>query len=816
MARAFDLYVFVIYCLMIMGEVSSRRTSAGDDEALKSQDIFDGIHRSNEATTTECRRALDVVFLVDGSSDVSDSDWNSSVDLVSRVSSQLNLSVFGTHVGVALMIPSMTWAVHPLSDQPPTLNDTALKLMRRHMQRHGRDLAAAVISVRSHMFNNRDGDRPEVPDVLVTITHRVSDNVRASFVAAEQLKSDGIRIITVGIVSGGVDELRAELQAIATYPRESDRLVSHYYPTVLPRLVTQAICRREFDAVESSLRLADETAASGRLEMFVGGEWTTVCANSWTRLNTEVACRELGFPDAVSWNTVDEHVYWPRRRTGLGNVTCSGNESRLVDCRHDPFFVVEPNCDHRRDVFLRCLCVDCADYRPRDNVRLVDGGSVYGRLEIFSPERGWGGVCRRCWSSANTRVVCRQLGFLDGARSYNDDDTARFTALSLGGRVNCVGNESSLFDCDYHAASANSNCSQAVNVLCRCGACLEPNLLRSPRESQTTMGSAVEFEWKLKNGADDDVEFWFLTRKNRRLVLRRSGARLTTENTELRNRVQLIGDNETTVGFRLTNVTGTDMGTYALHVPRRKLFDSQAILFVTDFAVVPDAVVRRRLGDGLALRWDLTAVRQLLNVTHQVLLTTPASGRLRLDYYNAHWTRDNEPRHSVAQSTDHLHPTVVIDEVTAKDAGDYVVEVTLTSSVHRWLNASWQFTTTLVVKGAWQAGSQSVGVVTLLATFLSMTLAFLGVLLVLAVCRRCRHTRTDDNLSPPPPLSSTPKQRSAHDDNSYIETDIYDDSGPPMPSRLYSVSAKSRRSRFADTSLNTPQFNEEEENYLAL
>jgi len=69
----------------------------------------------------------------------------------------------------------------------------------------------------------------------------------------------------------------------------------------------------------------------------------------------------------------------------------------------------------------------------------------------------------------------------------------------------------------------------------------------------------------------------------------------------------------------LANVSAADMGTYALHVPRLRLFNTQAILFVSDFAVVPGPVVHGRIGNRLELRWDLTALRQLHDVTpHQV------------------------------------------------------------------------------------------------------------------------------------------------------------------------------------------------------
>ena len=94
---------------------------------------------------------------------------------------------------------------------------------------------------------------------------------------------------------------------------------------------------------------------------------------------------------------------------------------------------------------------------------------------------------------------------------------------------------------------------------------------------------------------------------------------------------------------------------------------------------------------------DLTALRQLRDISHEIFLTTPATGRVHLDYYYTSWLRDNPYRHSVPQSTDRLQPTVVIDHVTVKDAGNYVTEVTLTSSVHQWLNYNWRYETRLVV-----------------------------------------------------------------------------------------------------------------------
>lgn len=43
-------------------------------------------------------------------------------------------------------------------------------------------------------------------------------------------------------------------------------------------------------------------------------------------------------------------------------------------------------------------------------IRLVGGVSRYeGRVEVCSGDGEWGTVCDDGWTSANTRVVCRQL-----------------------------------------------------------------------------------------------------------------------------------------------------------------------------------------------------------------------------------------------------------------------------------------------------------------------------------------------------------------------------------------------------------------------
>ena len=42
-----------------------------------------------------------------------------------------------------------------------------------------------------------------------------------------------------------------------------------------------------------------ESEAEGRLEICSGHRWGTVCDNEWTEKHARVACRNLGFSDAI-------------------------------------------------------------------------------------------------------------------------------------------------------------------------------------------------------------------------------------------------------------------------------------------------------------------------------------------------------------------------------------------------------------------------------------------------------------------------------------------------------------------------------------
>ena len=94
------------------------------------------------------------------------------------------------------------------------------------------------------------------------------------------------------------------------------------------------------------------TTLSGRLEIFINGEWGTVCDDGWGLSDAHVACRELGYSYALSYQCCASYgagsgLIW------LDNVDCSGVEDFLLNCSHNGIGVLR-SCSHSEDVGVVC------------------------------------------------------------------------------------------------------------------------------------------------------------------------------------------------------------------------------------------------------------------------------------------------------------------------------------------------------------------------------------------------------------------------------------------------------------------------------
>ncbi|KAF3844431.1 hypothetical protein F7725_007594 [Dissostichus mawsoni] len=90
----------------------------------------------------------------------------------------------------------------------------------------------------------------------------------------------------------------------------------------------------------------------GRVEIYVNGEWGTVCDDLWNINNAEVVCRQLGFTRALKAAKNSEFGEGKDLQILLDDVQCDGTESGLLDCQHAG--VGTNNCAHYEDAGVIC------------------------------------------------------------------------------------------------------------------------------------------------------------------------------------------------------------------------------------------------------------------------------------------------------------------------------------------------------------------------------------------------------------------------------------------------------------------------------
>ncbi|XP_048581917.1 deleted in malignant brain tumors 1 protein isoform X4 [Nematostella vectensis] len=89
----------------------------------------------------------------------------------------------------------------------------------------------------------------------------------------------------------------------------------------------------------------------GRVEVWYGEEWGTVCDDEWDFNDANVVCKSLGFPAAKVFHRYARYGQGAGRIL-LDNVECTGSERSVVECPHQGWGV--QNCHHSEDAGVEC------------------------------------------------------------------------------------------------------------------------------------------------------------------------------------------------------------------------------------------------------------------------------------------------------------------------------------------------------------------------------------------------------------------------------------------------------------------------------
>uniref|UniRef100_A0A669CEF9 SRCR domain-containing protein n=1 Tax=Oreochromis niloticus TaxID=8128 RepID=A0A669CEF9_ORENI len=220
------------------------------------------------------------------------------------------------------------------------------------------------------------------------------------------------------------------------------------------RILKYSLCH--VFCLKGLIRLAGSTRCSGRVEVYHNNSWGTVCDDGWDLNDAEVVCRQLNCGSALEVPT-SAHFGAGTGQIWLDHVTCSGNESSLTECQHSGFG--SNTCGRGQDAAVICSAVP---------IILTGCGSTRcsGRVEVYL-NNSWGTVCDDGWDLNDAEVVCRQLNCGTALEAPRSADFGAGTGQVWLDDVTCLGNESSLTECQHSRSRLNScrHCKDAA-VIC--------------------------------------------------------------------------------------------------------------------------------------------------------------------------------------------------------------------------------------------------------------------------------------------------------------------------------------------------------------
>ncbi|EDV28342.1 uncharacterized protein TRIADDRAFT_21116, partial [Trichoplax adhaerens] len=208
-----------------------------------------------------------------------------------------------------------------------------------------------------------------------------------------------------------------------------------------------------------SVRLVNgSNPLSGRVEVYLNNNWSTVCLNQSSIQDMKVICKQMGY---IFANAFPTPVFGQGNTATIYQLKCTGTENSVKDC---PAVAVtnQGGCTHQWDLSLAC-----SGPSKQGDVQLKNGvNATEGRVEVYVGDR-WATLCDKVATINDGKVICNQLNltfsrYLPKAYFGRGNSSAAIVSTS------CTGNEISLRACNMKTLTSASGCTHAndVSILC--------------------------------------------------------------------------------------------------------------------------------------------------------------------------------------------------------------------------------------------------------------------------------------------------------------------------------------------------------------
>ena len=234
---------------------------------------------------------------------------------------------------------------------------------------------------------------------------------------------------------------------------------------------------------QSRIRLVNGASRQqGRVEVFVNGEWGTVCDDGFGWQDANVICRMLGYSSSITSRN-RAHFGQGIGKIWIDQLNCNGDEDSIFEC--DMNELGKHDCKHKEDAGVEChreipkqpasmpvrltcpydqTCNNTAIKHGPDNSECEPSVHVEGIVEVYY-EDTWQLVSADGWDDDDVIVVCGQLGYPLGFGTVSDIE---INSTVLMKEVKCTGAERELRLCYHYGWGPFDNPSGEVATV-RCG-----------------------------------------------------------------------------------------------------------------------------------------------------------------------------------------------------------------------------------------------------------------------------------------------------------------------------------------------------------